>query len=54
MSHDIRRSAFALILIEGSFMEFPMTHEAFLRWVMTLIVRVKTLEKMVGAKEELA
>jgi hypothetical protein len=42
MSHSIGRGVFALILVGGSFMDLPITHEALLRWVMTLIIRVKT------------
>jgi hypothetical protein len=44
---------FALILIRGSFAEFPIAHEALSRWVVTLIVSVKTLEKVVAAEKEL-
>jgi hypothetical protein len=53
-SHGIRWGVFALILIEGSFVEFPIAHEALLRWVVTLVIRVKTLEKVVAAEKELA
>jgi hypothetical protein len=45
---------FALVLVGGSFVELPITHEALSRWVMALIVGVKTLEKVVATKKELA
>jgi hypothetical protein len=45
--HDVRRGAFALIFIGGSFAVFPIAHEAFLRWVVTLIIRVETLARVV-------
>jgi hypothetical protein len=45
---------FALILIGDSFVELPIAHEALSRWVMALVVEVKTLEKVVAAKKELA
>jgi acetolactate synthase small subunit len=35
-------------------MVLPIAHEALSRWVMTLIVRVETLEKVVAAVKELA
>jgi hypothetical protein len=44
---------FALIFIGGSFAEFPIAHEALLRRAVTLVVRVKTLEKVVAAKKKL-
>jgi hypothetical protein len=45
---------FALIFIEGSFMVLPIAHEAFSRRVVTLIIRVKTLMKVVVSARELA
>jgi hypothetical protein len=44
---------FALIFIGGSFAEFPIAHEALSRWVVTLIVSVKTLKKVVATEKEL-
>jgi hypothetical protein len=38
---------FALIFIRASFVVFPIAHEAFSRWVVSLIVSVKTLVKVV-------
>jgi hypothetical protein len=35
-------------------MELPIAHEALSRWVMALVVGVKTLEKIVAAEKELA
>jgi hypothetical protein len=45
---------FALILVEGSCAEFPITHKALSRWVVALVIRVKTLEKEVAAINKLA
>jgi hypothetical protein len=45
---------FALILVEGSFTEFPIAHEALSRRVVALVVRVKTLEKVIATEKELA
>jgi hypothetical protein len=45
---------FALILIGDSLAELSIAHEAFLRWVMALIIGVKALEKVVAATKELA
>jgi hypothetical protein len=53
-SHDFGWGVFALILIGDSFVELPIAHEALSRWVMALVVEVKTLEKVVAAKKELA
>jgi hypothetical protein len=44
---------FTLVLVEDSFVELPITHEAFSRWVVTLIIEVKALKKVVAAVEEL-
>jgi hypothetical protein len=44
---------FALILVRGSFVEFPVAHKALSRWVMALVIGVKTLEKGVAAEKEL-
>jgi hypothetical protein len=44
----------ALILVEGSYVEFPITHKALSRWVVALIIGVKTLEKEVAAINKLA
>jgi hypothetical protein len=44
----------ALILVEGSYTEFPITHKALSRWVMALIIGVKTLKKEVAAINKLA
>jgi hypothetical protein len=44
---------FTLILIRGAFVGFPITHEALSRWVVALVVGVKTLEKVVAPKKEL-
>jgi hypothetical protein len=44
---------FALILIGDSLAELSIAHEAFLRWVMDLIIGVKALEKVVAAAKEL-
>jgi hypothetical protein len=44
---------FAVILVGGSFVELPIAHKAILRWVMALIVGVKTLKKEVTAVKEL-
>jgi hypothetical protein len=52
--HGVRRGVFALIFIEGSFMVLPIAHEAFSRRVVTLIIRVKTLMKVVVSARELA
>jgi hypothetical protein len=45
---------FALILVGRSLAELPIAHKALSRWVMDLVVGVKTLEKVVTAKKELA
>jgi hypothetical protein len=45
---------FALIFIEGAFVVLPIAHEALLRWVMTLVVRVESLKKVVATVKELA
>jgi hypothetical protein len=45
--HGVRQGAFALIFIRGSFAVFPIAHETFSRWVMTLIIRVETLARVV-------
>jgi hypothetical protein len=45
---------FALNLIEGSFMGFPISHEALSRWVVALVVKVETLKKVVATKKEMA
>jgi hypothetical protein len=45
---------FTLILIRGSSMGFLIAYKALSRWVVALIVRVKTLEKVVAVKKELA
>jgi hypothetical protein len=45
---------FALVFVRGSFAELPITHEALSRWVMTLVIGVKALEKVVAAAKELA
>jgi hypothetical protein len=45
---------FALILVGGSFTELSIAHEALSRWVVALVVEVKTLEKVVAAKKKLA
>jgi hypothetical protein len=45
---------FALILVGRSLAELPIAHKALSRWVVALVVRVKTLEKVVTAKKELA
>jgi hypothetical protein len=44
---------FTLILIGGSFVELPITHKTLSRGVVALVVRVKTLEKVVAAEKEL-
>jgi hypothetical protein len=49
----IGRGVFTLILVGDSLMNLSITHEAFSRWVVTLIIRVKALEKVVAAVEEL-
>jgi hypothetical protein len=43
----VGRGVFALIFIRASFMVFPIAHEAFSRWVVSLIVSVETLVKVV-------
>jgi hypothetical protein len=43
-----------LILVGGSFVEFPIAHETLSRWIVTLVVRVKTIEKVVVVEKELA
>jgi hypothetical protein len=53
-SHSIGRGVFTLILVEGSFTEFPIAHEALSRRVVALVVRVKTLEKVIATEKELA
>jgi hypothetical protein len=53
-SRGIWRGAFALILIGGSFAALPIAHEALSRRVVTLVVRVETLEKVVAVEKELA
>jgi hypothetical protein len=45
---------FTLILVGGSFVELLITHKKLSRWVMALIVIVKTLKKVVVAEKELA
>jgi hypothetical protein len=45
---------FTLILVEGSYAEFPITHKALSRWVVALVIGVKTLEKEVAAINKLA
>jgi hypothetical protein len=45
---------FTVIVVGDSLMELPITHEALSRWVVALIIRVKALEKVVAAAEELA
>jgi hypothetical protein len=45
---------FALIFIRDSFTVFPIAPEAFLRWVMTPIVRVKTITRVVVSARGLA
>jgi hypothetical protein len=35
-------------------MKLPIAHEALSRWVMALVVGVKTLKKVVVAEKELA
>jgi hypothetical protein len=52
--HGVGWGAFTLIFIGGSYAVLPMTHEAFSRWGMTLIIRVKTLMKVVVSARELA
>jgi hypothetical protein len=51
MSCGIGRGVFALILIGGFFAELLIAHEALSRWVVALIVRVETLEKVVAAEK---
>jgi hypothetical protein len=46
-SYGVGRGAFTLIFIKASFTVFPIAHEAFSRWVMTLILRVETLTRVV-------
>jgi acetolactate synthase small subunit len=53
MSHGVGRGAFALIFIGGSFPVLPIAHEALSRRVMTLVVRVESLEKVVAVVKEL-
>jgi hypothetical protein len=56
-THSVRsvgRGVFALIFIGGSFVVLPIAHVALSRRVMTLVVRVKTLVKVVVAAKELA
>jgi hypothetical protein len=43
---------FALILVGGSFAEIPIAHETLSRWVVALVVGVKTLEKVVATEKE--
>jgi hypothetical protein len=43
-----------LIVVEGSFIVFPIAHEAFTRWVMTPIIRVETPVKAIVVAKELA
>jgi hypothetical protein len=50
----VGRGTFALIFIGGSFMVFPIAHEAFSRRVMTLIIGVETLVKVVVSARGLA
>jgi hypothetical protein len=45
---------FSLVLIGDSLAELSITHEALLRWIVVHIIRVKALEKIVAAAEELA
>jgi hypothetical protein len=45
---------FVLVLVRDSFVKLPVTHKAFSRWVVTLIIGVKALKKVVAAVEELA
>jgi hypothetical protein len=45
---------FTLILVGGSFVEFPITHKALSIWVMDPFVRVTTLEKVVAGGKEMA
>jgi hypothetical protein len=45
---------FALIFIGGSFTVLPIAHGAFSRQVVTLIIRVKTLVKVVVSARGLA
>jgi hypothetical protein len=52
--HDIGRGVFALVFVRSSFVELPIAHEALLRWVVALVVRVKSVEKVVAAAKELA
>jgi hypothetical protein len=44
---------FALILVGGSFVEFPIAHKALSRWVMALIIGLKTFKKEVVDEKEL-
>jgi hypothetical protein len=50
----VGQGAFALIFIGGSFAVLSIAHEAFMRRVMTLIIRVETLMKVVVSARELA
>jgi hypothetical protein len=43
---------FFLVLVRGSFTELSIAHKALLRWVVALVVGVKTLEKEVAAVME--
>jgi hypothetical protein len=45
---------FALVLVRGSFVKLLIAHEALSRWVVALVVGVKTLEKVVATEKELA
>jgi hypothetical protein len=51
--HGIGRGVFTLILVGDSLAELSITHKAFSRWVVTLIIGVKALDKVVAAVEEL-
>jgi hypothetical protein len=45
---------FALVFVRNSFAELPITHEALSRWVVTLIIGIKALDKVVVAVKKLA
>jgi hypothetical protein len=54
VGHGIGQCVLALVFVRSSFMELPITHEALSRWVMALVVGLKTLKKVVAAVKELA